>query len=99
MLDLSSDEEDIFPDISQDEEFARKLFGDLNCGLLGPPGDSNAIVLLDSDEEEEVRKEDTVAIEAAPPSTVNSPTPTVSAADTDDAPDGVQDDSNGGRIP
>jgi hypothetical protein len=98
VLDLSSDEEDIFPDTSQDEEFARKLFGDLNCGLLGPPGDGNAIIILDSDEEEEVREEDTVAVEAASPSTVNSPTPTVSAADTDDAPDGVQDDSNGGRI-
>jgi hypothetical protein len=30
-----------------------KLFGDLNHGLLGPPGDGNISVLSDFDEEEE----------------------------------------------
>jgi hypothetical protein len=36
MVDLSSDEEDAFPDISWDEDFARRLFGDLNHGLHHP---------------------------------------------------------------
>jgi hypothetical protein len=74
--------------------FARKFFGGLNRELLGPPGDGNFIVLSDSDEEEEVCEED-----ATPPSAGDSPTPTVSAADADDAPEGVPDDSNDGRTP
>jgi hypothetical protein len=51
VVDLSSNEEDIFPDTLWDEEFVRKLFGDLNYGLLGSPGDDNIIILSDSDEE------------------------------------------------
>jgi hypothetical protein len=51
VVDLSCDEEDLFPDTSRDEEFTRKLFGDLNCDLLGPPSDGNIIILSDSDEE------------------------------------------------
>jgi hypothetical protein len=99
VVDLSSDEEDIFPDISCDEEFVRKLFGDLNYGLLGPPGDGNVIILINSDEEKEVREEDTADTEAAPPSVINSLAPTVSTANAVDALDGVQDDSNGSRTP
>jgi hypothetical protein len=34
VVDLSS-EDDIFPNTSWDEEFARRLFGDLNYELLG----------------------------------------------------------------
>jgi hypothetical protein len=90
VVDLSSDEEDIFPDISRDEEFIRKLFGDLNYGLLGPPGDGNVIILINSDEEKEVHEEDTADTEAAPPSAINSPAPTVSTANADDALDGVK---------
>jgi hypothetical protein len=68
VVDLSSDEEDIFPDTSQDEEFAKKLFGDLNRELLGLPGDNNIIVLSGSDEEEEVHEEDIVnAEDTCPP--------------------------------
>jgi hypothetical protein len=68
VVDLSSDEEDIFPDTSQDEEFAKKLFGDLNRELLGLPGDNNIIVLSGSDKEEEVHEEDTVnAEDTCPP--------------------------------
>jgi hypothetical protein len=68
VVDLSSDEEDIFPDTSRDEEFAKKLFGDLNRELLGLPGDNNIIVLSGSDEEEEVHEEDTVnAEDTCPP--------------------------------
>jgi hypothetical protein len=45
---------DFFHYTLRDEEFPKKLFGDLNCELLGSPGDDNIIVLSDSDEEEEV---------------------------------------------
>jgi hypothetical protein len=38
----------------------------------------------------------TTDVKAAPPSVVNSLTTTVSAGNTDDAPDGVQDNSNDG---
>jgi hypothetical protein len=82
VVDLSSDEEDMFPDTSRDEEFARKLFDDLNCGLLGPSDNSNAIVLNDSDEEKEVCEEDAADAEAAPPSVGNFPGPTISAPTT-----------------
>jgi hypothetical protein len=45
MVDLSSEEEDVIADTLRDEEIAQKLFGDLNRGLLGPPGDGRIIVL------------------------------------------------------
>jgi hypothetical protein len=55
-VDLSSDEGDFFLDTSWDEEFTRKLFGDLDRSLLGLPNDGNVIILNDFDEEEEVRE-------------------------------------------
>jgi hypothetical protein len=99
VVDLCSDEEDAFSNTSRDEEFTRRLFGDLNRGLLGPPSDGNVLFLNDSDEEEEVREEITTDAEATPPSAVNSLTPTVSVIDANDASDGVQDDSSDGRTP
>jgi hypothetical protein len=47
VVDLSLDEEDLFPDTSWDEEFVTKLFGDLNHRLLGSPSDGNVIILSD----------------------------------------------------
>jgi hypothetical protein len=96
VVDLYSDEEESFPDITQYEEFARRLFGELNRRLLGPPDDGNVIILGDSDEEEEVRKEVTTDADAASPSVVNSLALSVSIANVDDAPDGVQGDSSDG---
>jgi hypothetical protein len=96
VVDLSSQEEDAFPDTSWDEEFARQLFGNLNRGHLGPPNDSNVIILSDSDEEEEVCEEDTTDDKAAGPSAMKSPPPTVSTADADDASEGMQDDNSDG---
>jgi hypothetical protein len=94
VVDLSFDEEEnALPDTSRDEEFTRRLYGDLNHGLLGPPDDSNVIVLNDSNKEEEVREEITTDVKAAPPSIVNSPAPSVSAIDADDAPEEAQDDN------
>jgi hypothetical protein len=88
VVDLSSEEEDVLPDTLWDEEFVRRLFDDLNRGLLGLPGDSNIIVLSDSDEDEEVHEEDAVDAKAMPPSAVSSLAPTVSTVDTDDALEG-----------
>jgi hypothetical protein len=53
MVDLSysSDEENLILDTSQDAEFAKRLFGDLNRGLLGLPIDGKIIILSDSNEE------------------------------------------------
>jgi hypothetical protein len=79
-----------------DEVFTRQLFDDLNCGLLGPLGDGNVIILNDSIEEEEVHEEDTADAKAAPPSVVNSLASTVSAANVDDASEGIQDDNSDG---
>jgi hypothetical protein len=94
VVDLSSDEEgDALPDTSWDDEFTRNLFGDLNCGVLGPPDDDNVTILSDSDEEEEVR-EITADAKATPSSVVNSLAPFVSAVDATDAPTEVQDDNS-----
>jgi hypothetical protein len=43
-----------------------------------------------------VHEEDTTDAEATPSSAMNSPAPAASAGDTNDAPDGVQDDSSDG---
>jgi hypothetical protein len=99
VVDLSSDEEDLIPDTSWDEEFTKRLFGDPNCELLGPPDEGKVIVLSDSDEEEEVREEDASDTEIVPSSVVKSTIPTASATDADDAPEGVQDDNNDGHTP
>jgi hypothetical protein len=49
-LSSSSDEEGFITDVSWDEEFIKRLFGDLNRDVLGPPGDGKIIILNDSDE-------------------------------------------------
>jgi hypothetical protein len=54
MVVLSSEEEDAFPDTSRDEEITRKLVGNLNRGLLGPPNDDRIVILSDFEDEEEV---------------------------------------------
>jgi hypothetical protein len=98
MVDLgsSSGEEDFFANTSRDEELARKLFGDLNCDILGPPDDGKIIVLSDSDDEDEAHEDAAVNAEAAPPYAVNSPVTSASTSDADETPDGVQDDSSDG---
>jgi hypothetical protein len=83
MVDLSSslDEEGLIHDTSWDEEFARRLFGDLNRGVLGSPDDNKVIILIDSDEEEEVCEEDIVNADTVASSTVKSLAPTAFADD------------------
>jgi hypothetical protein len=52
-LSSSSDEEDFITDTTRDFEFAQRLYGELNRGFLGPPGDDKIIILIDSDEEKD----------------------------------------------
>jgi hypothetical protein len=59
-------------DTFHDEEIARKLFGDLNRDILGPPGDGKIIILNDSDDDGEAQEETTVEIESTvAPASVN----------------------------
>jgi hypothetical protein len=95
-LTSSSGEEDSFADTSRDEELARKLFGDLNCDIHGPPGDGKIIVLSDSDDEDETHEDATVNTEAAPPSAANSADSPTSAPNADETPDRVPDDNADG---
>jgi hypothetical protein len=44
-------------DTSRDEEFGRKLFGDLNRDILGPPDDGKIIIIDDSDNDDEAQEE------------------------------------------
>jgi hypothetical protein len=50
-------------DTSHDEEFARKLFGDLNRDILGPPGDGKIIIIDDSDDDDDAQEEGTTSID------------------------------------
>jgi hypothetical protein len=63
-------------DTSHDEKFARKLFGDLNHDILGPPGDGTIIVIDDSDDE--AQEEGTTDVD-----------PTAVSASVADAPAGT----------
>jgi hypothetical protein len=90
-LALSSSEEDSVADTSRDEESPRKLFGDLNRDILGPPDDGKIIVISDSDDEDAA-----VNAEATPPSAANSADSPTSASDVDETPDGVSDDNADG---
>jgi hypothetical protein len=62
-------------DTSPDEEFTRKLFGDLNHDILGPPGDGKIIIIDDSNDDDEAQEERTVGIEpmAVPASAADAP--------------------------
>jgi hypothetical protein len=88
-LSLSSDEGDLIADVSWDEEFTRRLFGNLNRDFMGPPDDGKIIILNDSDEEEEVHEEKAADAEVAPSSAARSPPPIASAADTDGIDKGI----------
>jgi hypothetical protein len=89
-LSSSSDEGDLINDVSRDEELARRLFGDLNRDVLGPPGDGKIIILSDSDEKkEDVREEKTTGTEDVATSVAVNPA-SIASADADDAPTGVK---------
>jgi hypothetical protein len=87
-------------DTSRDEELTRKLFGDLNRDILGPPGDGKIIVLDDSDDDGEAQEEKTADIEstAAPASTDDAPAEARISNSDDQGSDQEADGSdNGGR--
>jgi hypothetical protein len=95
-LSSSSDEEGLIPDTTWDEEFAKRLFSDLNRDVLGPPSDSKVIVLSDSDEEEEAHEKTITDANATPSAAMKSPSPTASTADADEDPKRMQDDNSDG---
>jgi hypothetical protein len=98
-LSSSSDEEGLLAEVSWDEEFTRRLYGDLNRDVLGPPGNDKIIILSDSDEEEEeVREENTVSTDDAATSTDVNPASTVST-NANDAPTGVKNNNSDSRTP
>jgi hypothetical protein len=89
-LALSLGEEESIADTSREEEFARKLFGDLNRDILRPPGDGKIIVISDSNDEDETHEDAAVNAEAAPPSATNSADSPTYASDVDETPVGCQ---------
>jgi hypothetical protein len=99
-LSSSSDEEGLISNILWDEEFTKKLFGDLNRDVLGPPDDDKIIILIDSNEEEEedACEEKTTSAETMTTSAVVNPTSTAST-DVDDAHAGVTNDNSDDRTP
>jgi hypothetical protein len=84
-LSSSSDEDSLTPNTSWDEEFIKRIFGDLNCDVLGLSDDDKIIILNDfnDEEEEEVHEEDAADAEAAPSFVVRSLAPSASTDDTD----------------
>jgi hypothetical protein len=98
-LSLSSDEEEFFGDTLRDEDFARRLFGDLNRDLLRPPDDGKVMILSDSDEEEEVCEETAANADAVPSTVMKSSTPAASTANIDEDPGKMQDDNSDDLAP
>jgi hypothetical protein len=87
-------------DTSRDEEFARKLFGELNRDILGPPGDDKVIIIDDFDDDDAVQEEGTTDIDptAVPASAVDAPTGTsVTNSDAQGSEQEVNDGSDSER--
>jgi hypothetical protein len=87
-------------DTSRDEELVRKLFCDLNCDILGLPGDDKIIILDDSDDNDEAQEEKTADIEfmIAPASTDDAPAEARIGNSDDQGPDQEADGGdNSGR--
>jgi hypothetical protein len=82
-------------DTSRDEEFTRKLFGDLNRDILGPPDDGKIIIIDDSDDSDEAQEEGTAGIDptVVPASAIDAPAGT-SVTNSDDQ--GSEQEVNGG---
>jgi hypothetical protein len=95
-LSSSSDEEDFIADTLWDAEFARWLFGNLNCDVLGLLSDGNVIILNDSDEEEEAHEETAANTDVTPSAAVKSLAPTTFVTDADEDPGKMQDNNSDG---
>jgi hypothetical protein len=100
MIDLSSssDEKNFIVHTSRDAELTKKLFGDLNRDILGPPGDGKIIILDDSDVENKAQEEKTAGIESTSASASADPASS-SPASADDAPVGAKIDNSDDHWP
>jgi hypothetical protein len=83
-------------DTSHDEELARKLFGDLNRNILGPPGDGKIIILDDSDDNDDAQEEEIADTKstAAPASVDDAPTEAMFDNSDDQGPNQEADGGN-----
>jgi hypothetical protein len=83
-------------DTSHDEEFARKLFGDLIYDILRPPGDGKIIIIDDSDDDNEAQEEGTAGIDPiiVPASAVDAP---AGARVTNSDDQGFEQEADGGN--
>jgi hypothetical protein len=88
-LSLSSDEENFIADTSHNAEFTKKLFGDHNRDIFGPPGDGKLIILDDSNKEKEVPDENTAGTKLVAIFAVVNPA-SIASVVADDAPMGVK---------
>jgi hypothetical protein len=59
-------------DTSHDEEFAKKLFNDLNRDILGPLGDGKIIIIDGSDDDEAQEETDGIKPTAIPASVADA---------------------------
>jgi hypothetical protein len=105
VLSSSSNEGDLIADVSRDEAFARRLFGDLNRDVLGSPNDGKIIILNDSNKEEDVCEEKAVDAEVVTSSAVRSVASTASTTDAnksntpDQATDGYSSSGDEAGLP
>jgi hypothetical protein len=83
-------------DTSRDEEFTRKLFGDLNRDILGSPGDDKIIIIDDSDDDDDAQEEGTASIDpmTVPASATDAPAG-ARVANSDDQ--GSEQEADGGN--
>jgi hypothetical protein len=79
---------------SHDEEFTRKLFGDLNRDILGPAGDGKIIIIDNSDDD--AQEEGTADIDptTVPASAADAPAGARVANSDDQGPDQEADGGN-----
>jgi hypothetical protein len=83
-------------DTSRDEEFTRKLFGDLNRDILGPAGDGKIIIIDNSDDDDDAQEEGTADIDptTVPASAADAPAGARVANSDDQGPDQEVDGGN-----
>jgi hypothetical protein len=72
-------------DTSRDEEFTRKLFGDVGRDILGPPSDGKIFIIDDSDDDDEAQEEGMTGIDpmTVPTSAADAPAG-ISVTNSDD---------------
>jgi hypothetical protein len=95
MIDISSssDEENFIIGTSRNAKLTKKLFGNLNRDILGPPDDGKIIILIDSDEENKAPEEKTAGIESTTASASADPTSSAPTS-ADNAPAGAKIDNS-----